>query len=143
MDGSGLSNWGDCSIVLREKMIAHRTSVFEENSALFVERQNISISRTAKVPKGYRAAWNERGKLAVAKLFARIDSATTVDKYSRILLESGVTSEKDQFIEVHIFGPMTVLSMEHVVVIAPNESSRATIRRAIKSKLKKQNVTVS
>jgi RNA polymerase subunit RPABC4/transcription elongation factor Spt4 len=143
LDGGALSNWGDCSMVLREEMIADRTSVFEENSALFVERQNIPISRTAKIPKGYRAAWNEREKLAVAKLFSRIDSGTTVDKYSRILLESGAICENDQFIEVHIFGPVTVLSMEQVVVIAPDESSRATIRRAIKSKLRKHKVTVS
>ncbi|HMH42642.1 MAG TPA: hypothetical protein VK557_04105 [Pyrinomonadaceae bacterium] len=143
LDGQGMPNWGDCSIVLRERMIAERTSVFEENSALFVERHKIKISRTPKLPKGYRAIWLERGRLAVAKLGERIDSATTLDKYSRILLAPGAASEADDFIEAHIFGPMTVLTVEQVIVIAPQPSKRATIRRAIKSKLEKHKVRVN
>ena len=143
LDGRGLPNYGECSIVLREKMIADRTSVFEENSALFVERHNIKISRKPNLPKGYRATWPERGKLGVAKLYGRIDSTTTPDKYSRILLRAGATSERDDFIEVHIFGPMTVLTMEQVIVIAPQASKRTTIVRAIKSKLAKHNVQVN
>ena len=142
IDDQGLPNWGDCSIVLREPMIAERASVFEENSALFVERRNVKISRTVKLPKGFRATWQEREKLAVAKLGDRIDSATTPDKYSQILLDPGATSEDDDFIEVHIFGPMTVLTMERVVVIAAQPSKRATIRRAIKSRLNKHKVKV-
>jgi hypothetical protein len=143
LDGRGLPNYGECSIVLREKMIADRTSVFEENSALFVERHNIKISRKPNLPKGHRATWAERAKLGVAKLYGRIDSTTTPDKYSRILLRAGATSERDDFIEVHIFGPMTVLTMERVIVIAPQASKRTTITRAIKSKLAKHNVQVN
>ncbi len=143
LDGRGLPNYGECSIVLREKMIADRTSVFEENSALFVERHDIKISRKLNLPKGYRAAWAERARLGVAKLHGRIDSTTTPDKYSGILLRAGATSEDDDFIEVHIFGPMTVLTMERVIVIAPRASKRATITRAIKSKLAKHNVQVN
>lgn len=143
LDDRGLLNYGECSIVLREEMIADRTSVFEENSALFVERRDIKISRNPNLPKGYRATWAERAKLAVAKLHGRIDSATTPDKYSTILLSAGATTEFDDFIEVHIFGPMTVLTMEQVTVIAPQASKRATITRAIKSKLAKHNVQVN
>ena len=143
LDGGGLPNYGECSIILREDMIADRTSVFEENSALFVERHDIRISRQPHLPKGYRATWTERAKLAVAKLHGRIDSATTPDKYSQILLKPGATTEGDDFIGVHIFGPMTVLTMERVIVIAPQTSKRATIIRAIKSKLAKHNVQVN
>jgi len=143
LDGRGLPNYGECSIVLREEMIADRTSVFEENSALFVERHNIKISRKPNLPKGYRATWPDRAKLGVAKLYGRIDSTTTPDKYSRILLRAGATSERDDFIEVHIFGPMTVLTMEQVIVIAPQASKRTTITRAIKSILAKHNVQVN
>lgn len=143
LDGLGLLNYGDCSIVLREKMIADRTSVFEENSALFMERHEIKVSRKPNLPKGYRAPWSERAKLGLAKLHRRIDSTTTPDKYSQILLKGGATSERDDFIEVHIFGPMTVLTMERVVVMTPQTSKRATIVRAIKSKLAKHNVLVN
>jgi hypothetical protein len=143
LDGHGLPNYGECSIVLREEMIADRASVFEENSALFVERHDITISRKPSLPKGYRATWGERAKLCVAKLYGKIDSTTTPDKYSQILLAAGATLEDDDFIEVHIFGPMTVLTMEQVTVIAPHASKRATIIRAIKSKLAKHNVQVN
>jgi hypothetical protein len=124
-------------------MIADRTSVFEENSAIFVERHAIKISRTPKVPKGYRAIWSERARLGVAKLYKRIDSTTTPDKYSGILLKAGATSEDEEFIEAHVFGPMTVLTMEQVIVMAPQTSRHATILRAIKSKLAKHNVQVN
>jgi len=143
IDDSGLPNYGPCSIVWRDEMISHRTSVFEENSALFMERRGIKISRAPKLPKGYKATWGQRAKLCVAKLGAKIDSTTTPDKYSAILLKEGATSEDDDFVEVHIFGPMTVLTMEQVIVTSPNRSQRATILKAIKIKLAKHSVRAS
>ncbi|HXI23405.1 MAG TPA: hypothetical protein VNG71_05980 [Pyrinomonadaceae bacterium] len=143
LDRGGLQNYGECAIVLRDGMISHRASVFEENSALFVERHGVKISKKPKLPKGYRATWAERAKLGVAKLYSQIDSTTIPDKYSRILLSGGATSEDDDFIEVHIFGPITVLTMEQVIVMASKTSKRATIIRAIKSKLAKHNVQVN
>lgn len=143
LDGVGLTNYGSCSIVFREKMIAHRASVFEENSALFVERHEIEISRNPNLPKGYRATWDERAKLCVAKLAGRVDSATRSDKYSGLLIKQGATSEDDEFIEVHIWGPMTALTMEQVIVTDTKPGHRAIIIRAIKAKLAKHNVQVS
>ena len=143
LDGVGLSNYGSCSIVLRDAMISHRASVFEENSALFMERRGIKISRNPNLPKGYRATWDERPKLCVAKLAEKVDSATSSDKYSGLLLKQGASSEDDEFIEVHIWGPMTVLTMERVVVAASRPHPRATIIRAIKAKLAKHNVKVN
>jgi len=143
LDGIGLPNYGSCSIVLKEDMIAHRASVFEENSALFVERHKIKISRRPRLPKGYRATWSSRARLCVAKLSGRIDSPTGPDKYSQILLKAGTTLEHDEFVEVHIWGPMTVRSMERVIVIASRASKRATITRTIKSKLARHKVRVN
>jgi hypothetical protein len=143
LEDRGLPNWGDCAMVLRDKMIAHRTSIFEENSALFVERHGIKISRRSSLPKGYRANWTDRARLAVAKLYSRIDSTITRDKYSELLLTPGSASEDDDFVEAHIFGPMTVLTVEKVTVLAPRASKRATILRAIKSKLAKHKVPVN
>ena len=128
--------------VVPGKVVVDDMSESRVDHALFVERHNIKISRKPNLPKGYRATWAERAKLGVAKLYGRIDSATTPDKYSRILLRAGAASESDDFIEVHIFGPMTVLTMEQVIVIAP-QAKRATITRAIKSKLAKHNVQVN
>ena len=140
LDGVGPANYGPCSIVLRDDMISHRASVFEENSTLFMERRGIKISRNPNLPKGYRATWDQREKLSVAKLGEKIDSTTTSDKYSGILLKQGATAEDEEFVEVHIWGPMTVLTMDRVIVTPPQSSKRATIIRAIKAKLEKHNV---
>ena len=143
LDGVGLSNYGSCSIIFRAEMISHRASVFEENSALFMERREIKISRNPNLPKGYRATWDERARLCVAKLSGKIDSATRSDEYSGLLLKQGATSEDDEFVEVHIWGPMTVLTMERVIVTAPKPRNRATIIKAIKASLAKHKVQVS
>lgn len=137
LDGIGVLNYGTCSITLRDEMISHRASVFEENSARFVEREG------TKIPKGYRAAWNDRARLCVAKLSGEIDSTTGSDKYSGLLLRQGTTSDDDEFVEVHIWGPMTVLTMEKVVITAPGSHQQTTIRQAIEFKLAKHNVQVS
>jgi hypothetical protein len=143
LDGVGLSNYGSCSIVFRDDMISHRSSVFEENSALFMERRGIKISRNPNLPKGCRATWDERATLCVAKLSRKIDSTTSSDEYSGLLLKQGATSEDDEFVEVHIWGPMTALTIERVIVTDPKPHHRATIIRAIKAKLAKHKVKVS
>jgi len=140
LDGLGLSNYGSCSLVLRDDMIGHRASVFDENSVLFMERHRVKVSRKPKIPKGYRATWSEREKLCTAKLAERIDAGTSPKQYSSILLKQGASPE---FVEVHIFGPITVLTMERVIVTAPKAGPRATIGRALRSKLKKHGVLVS
>jgi hypothetical protein len=60
-----------------------------------------------------------------------------------LLLEQGGTSEDDEFVEVHIWGPMTVLTMEEVTVTEQNPHRRRTTFKAIKIKLAKHNVQVS
>jgi hypothetical protein len=54
LDGAGLPSYGEASFVLRDDMIAHRASVYEDNSAL-------SLKNHAYVPPpGHRAAWADR-----------------------------------------------------------------------------------
>jgi hypothetical protein len=143
LDGIGLSNYGSCSLTLREDLIAHRTSLIEENSVLFMERHVVNVARKPGVPKGFKAIWAERNKLCVAKLAGRIDSTTTPNQYSRLLLIQGTSPEEDEFVEVHIFGPITILTMAKVKVTIPQPGPRRTIVRALKSKLAKHGVSVS
>ncbi len=142
LDGLGLVNYGSCSITLRNEMISHRASVFEENSVLFMKRNGI-LAGKPDLPKGFRAPWPDRGKLCVAKLAADIDSTTGPNQYSGLLLRSGVTSANDAFVEVHIWGPISVLTMEKVTVTGPKARAKATIVKALKSKLRKHGVTIS
>jgi hypothetical protein len=144
LDGNGLFNYGECSIVMRENMIAHRASVFEENSALFMEHHKILMSEADNLPKGYRATWRDRAKLCVAKLYKRIDATTQPDEYSALLLRQGATSEGDEFVEVHIYGPITARTIEQVI-ISPRikRRPRDTIIKSVKEKLEKVGANVS
>lgn len=143
IDGIGLSNYGACSLILRENLIAHRASVLEENSVLFMEHHGVKVSRKPAVPKGFKAIWTERDKLCVAKLAGLIDSSTTPNQYSSLLLKQGAAPEDDQFVEVHIFGPITILTMAKVTVVISKPGPRRTIVRALKSKLAKHGVSIN
>lgn len=106
LDGNVLKSYGDCSWVLREDMIAHRASLFEENSVLFMEHHDVAIAEAHKLPRGHRAVWAERSKLCVAKLAAKIGHETTDAEFPKLLLRDGRTPEGDEFVEVHVGGPM-------------------------------------
>jgi hypothetical protein len=131
LDGIGLANYGPCSIALRDEMISHRASVFEENSVIFMKRHEVEASNP-DLPKGYRATWADRAKLCVAKLEQTIDSTTTADEYSTRLLRQAASSADDDFVEVHIWGPISVRTMRKVTVVAPNELENRTILKALK-----------
>lgn len=141
LDGVGLVNYGSCSICLRNEMISHRASVFEENSVLFMKRKKIRVS-DSDLPKGFRASWDHRNNLCVAKLAGSIDSTSDPNKYSELLLKCGESSADDAFVEVHIWGPISVRSMEKVTITTPADGVKATILKAIASHLEKHGVAV-
>jgi hypothetical protein len=116
LDGLGLLGYGECSWVLREDMIAHRTSVFEENSVMFMEHIDVRLSHADELPPGHRAPWNDRAKLCVAKPAKKIHPNTKPDDFPKLLLLQGPAPEEDDFVEVHVGGPMTVLTLERVVL---------------------------
>jgi hypothetical protein len=142
LDRVGLSNYGDCSMVLRDNMIAHRASVFEENSVTWMIRHGFSISNAHNLPSGYRAVWNERNKLAVAKLADKFRPDTQPDSYPSLLLKQGAIPEDDQFIEVHVWGPMTVRTFEHVTIKQPQKKAGRAILNALRERLGKAGVTM-
>ncbi len=143
LDGAGPPNYGDCFIVLRTGMIAHRASMFEENSILFMEHHDIKVSKAHELPLGYRATWENRGRLCVAKLANRIDDATPRGAYSGILLQPGSASEDDDFVEVHVWGPMTIRTVERVIFNKPtSRAAREITSRANKQRMAKFGVTL-
>ena len=85
---------------------SHRTTVFEMNSAVYFARQR-SAGNEPPTITGYRALWNDRGKLAVAKHASDMKPSSTLPEFVRILLREGASGEDDTFIEAHIYGPMT------------------------------------
>ncbi len=111
----GLRAYGPCTLVCATPMIAHRASAFEKNSCqFFIDRGGVNLGVAVEIPQGVRSTWVERGKLAVAKLASRLVPSTTRAEFADILATRGATTDDDEFIEVHIFGPMTVRSLEKV-----------------------------
>ncbi len=98
LDGAGVKSYGQYAIKLREVAVSERTSLMEDNSFVFVEKHNIRSSKD--VPPGYTSTWQERNKLAVAKLAPRVTGSTSEAEYSGILLYSEGKYETDDFIEV-------------------------------------------
>jgi len=125
-DGRGVWHYGDFAVVLKDAMIAHRTSVLEENSVMFMQRHKILVYDADALPRGYRAVWGEREKVCLAKLADRLHAQTTDAEHSQILLKQGAKPEEDDFVEVHIWGPLTRQCFERVV------TRKANLRRAAK-----------
>jgi hypothetical protein len=142
LDGIGLSNYGACSIVFRTDMIEHRTSVFEENSTLFMKHHNIEIWNADKLPRGYRATWKDRGKLCIAKLSKKIHAGTQSSDYPKLLLRQGTTPGEDEFVEAHICGPMTARTMQLVTFSPHRNPPERVIIEALKEMLDKIGVLV-
>jgi hypothetical protein len=140
LDGVGLDHYGDCSLTLKRSMIEHRATVFEQNSVIFMKRLGINGADDFEVPSGYRATWDRRGDLCVAKLSGRLKPTTSSNEFSTILLSPGINPEDDEFVEVHVWGPMTMRSFERVFVkkwaAAPSDAEI----NAVKARLDKIGV---
>jgi hypothetical protein len=133
LNGRGLFRFGECSLVLREDMIAHRASLFEENSTLFLKRCNYN-------PRlGHRAMWPDRGKLCVAKLADKLQSFLPEGEFATLLLREGSRPEQDHFVEVHIWGPLSIHSIEQITIKANNSLSPA-ILEALRENLERASV---
>ena len=110
---TGLRNYGEFYIVLNDNEAEEYFSVFEENPFVFFKKHVYVPKRNPLVDYGYRATWQNRGKLAVAKLGERITEDTQPSDFPYILtysaseidypeLDRHARKMKDDFIEVHI-----------------------------------------
>lgn len=128
-DGIGVRSYGECSLVLRDLLIGRRTTVFEDNAAVFLR------DRDYKLRPGHRAVWEERFLLCVAKLAGSIHPGTTPDDFPGLLLHQGATAEYDSFVEVHIWGPLTAKSFERAVLPPAGKMRSRVFRKALKARL--------
>lgn len=107
LNGESLSSYGNVTVQLSEKMIAHRASCVEGNSAqLFSTRGNLSDV--------LRSTWPDRGKLCVAKVGAAIHSAMKSEDFPGLIVKNSSTSSDGDFVEVIVFDSMTAFTFEAV-----------------------------
>lgn len=113
LDQRGLHSYGSCSMVLNQNICANKASVLDENSFDFVERH----PRGGPLAQGYRAAWGQRQKLALAKLGNQLNATTDASHYAGLLLHCTGDRASDQFMEVHLYGPFSPQAV--IAVTAP------------------------
>lgn len=123
-DGVGVINYGSFSLSLRTPLIAERTTVFGGNSAAFVIEHKLKDA--AKLLPGHRAPWADRAKLVVAHVGERV--ADPPD-FPRVLIHQGRSTDDDRFVEVQVWGSMTVRTIEKVVYLRNPHDRRVTPSR--------------
>ncbi len=116
LDHTGPKSYGPITMTFRDDFIAHRASVFDENTVVFMIRRDVKLKDAARTVLGYRAPWDSRGKLAATKLGAKLSTSTPEDAFAGVLLQQGPSSKDENFVEVHIYGPVTIRSIERVDV---------------------------
>ena len=112
LDGRGLAQYGDVTVVINDRYIAQRASVTETDSVAMVKKHVLSD----ELPRGFRATWNQRAKLAVAKLGHLIRSDTTLDTFPDLILREGEGSFRDDFFPVQIYGEVNKATFRSVHV---------------------------
>jgi hypothetical protein len=134
LDSLGMSYYGPYCVVLKNDLIAHRASVFEENPFEF-NRKHAIISGQMP-PAGYRAPWIHRDKLAVSKLAAKVSSGMSDSDFPNVLIEPRRDQWDCDFIEVHMYGPIHHAAIEHVSGPIPRARADRAIWNQVKRKLK-------
>ena len=140
IDGRWLDWFGSHAIILKEKMIERRATVFEENPFEFIKRHQILLSDV--IPPGYRADWSRRGDLAIAKLYSKLDSSTKIDDFPSLLMSSETDNSDADYIEVHIYGEFNRSAVDRIVGPKPLSKEDKLIWRSLKKYAARVGVTV-
>jgi hypothetical protein len=112
LDGAGLSSYASYALRLRSVAVSKRATLLECNSYDFVEKH--TLTPDSAFPLGYRSVWNDRHKLALAKLHDRIEAANDDTDFAKMLLFTEGKRVTDDFIEVHVYGGFDRYAVETV-----------------------------
>jgi hypothetical protein len=135
---TGLHNYGEFCIVLDGNELREYTSVFEENPFVFFDKNPSILMETFSFLYGYRATWENRSKLAVAKLGERITADTQPSDFPSLLTRCTDDKMKDDFIEVHICKRITCDDI--VEVRSPKNPTLGNVKAERAKKLTRKDV---
>lgn len=139
LTGRGPESYGNCHLTFRTRTISNRSSLFEENTLVFADRHNVPATKGP--PPGFKGRWNDRGRLAVAKLGAAVDDSTEPEDYPDILLKQTGATDTDDFIEVHIYGKLDEHCVESYRLPKPKNKDEQVFHRRLKRKLEEAGAT--
>jgi hypothetical protein len=140
LNETGLINYGPYSVLLKEMSIDERSSVFQENPFEFNQKHHVVAGQNP--PLGYRAPWEERGTLAGAKLEHKLERGMQPSAFPGVLMEERGTDPDCDYVEVHIFGPVSRVSIQKVSGPKPARSIDAALWRRTVRTLEKLGVEV-
>jgi hypothetical protein len=140
LDGLGVPWWGAFSMSINDLHIESRTTVFEENPFVFCERHRVIAGKPA--PPGYRATWDRRDELAMAKLSDKLKRTTEPKDYAPILLNVATSRANADFVECHIYGPLHPNSIERVIGQKPKARPDQIIWKSVSNALRRSGVIV-
>jgi hypothetical protein len=140
LDHLGMTYYGQYSITLRTVTIEDRTSVFDQNPFVFNRVHHVISGRSP--PLGYRAAWDERSILAVAKLEPKITSGIGQSDFPTLLLEPRRDESDCDFVEAHIFGPVNREGIECIIGPRPHNRTDQILWKQAVRKAKTMEVVV-
>jgi hypothetical protein len=140
LDGRGTTYYGPYSVTLKSVTIEDRASVFEKNPFYFNKIHHVVAGQPP--PRGYRSPWDGRERLAVAKLQAQIASGCAAAEFPNILMEGRRDESDCDFVEVHIFGPVNRLGIEHIVGPEPTIRADRLVWKQVARKAKEYGAVV-
>ena len=136
----GPHSYGECHFTFAERAVSHRTTVFEENTLVFCQRHRVVVGDPP--PGGYLSTWDDRARLAVAKLGLRLTNLTTSADFANILVVQTGKTDSDEFLECHIFGRLSISNVESCRVAKPKSKEDKVLALRAKRKLRDAGVTV-
>jgi hypothetical protein len=142
IDEVGLMHYGNYSLIWKLDMVAHRTSLFIANCLTWRQENGMALGSAA--PVGNRARWKDRHVLAVIKCASQITSRTKPSSFPRMLVRNRSKKDPyDVFIEGHIWGPLTRMSLLKVICTSPETSpAKQMMAEEIADELRKSGIDV-
>jgi len=131
LDNNGLRNYGSVSLVLKEQAIRKRTTIFERNAFLLYDvltREETWNPADFPPPTGYFGVWKDRVEMALAKCK---EGLTPDSEFLDLVLQNGESRDKDEFMELHIFGKISIFTSQTIVFQEKITDAKLLIELAI------------
>lgn len=134
-NGRGLErSYGPTAVRWRvtAEYLGRRLSLLEENSYILFDR--FSLGRLGvTLPVGYQAIWEDRAKLAAAKIASRLTPATGENDLPALLLNEGGMRTTDVLVEVAIYAEdgLDTQDVDMVTIQRPPSTPAEGYRRDI------------
>lgn len=119
---ASLKSYGRIACQMKTVAIADRVTFLEENSYPFFARHQHLICK-GEFPKGYRAVWDNKQNLVLAKLGKAIRPGYGENDFKRLLLTPG-DRDQEEFLEAHIYEGFNIYAIEQMSDIGTSKKDK-------------------